>query len=270
MKTIIYYFSGTGNSLSAAKKIAAVLGDSTLESIASLQDVKGDITPGAERVGIVCPVYDAGLPRIVAEFAKRLDLSRAVSTFGVVTLGGTGVSALHQLNSIVSRKNGRRLDGTFTVVMPGNFPPIAKIVSPEKQQEILHAADARITEIAAMIKEGKIVAPGFSPLSSLMRSLVYGPFYKNVHEGDRNFSVSDTCTSCGTCVKVCPVGNIVMEKGRPSWQHRCELCCACLPFCPEEAIQLNVFFGSRGRGRYRNPEVTVPDMQVQQGENPAP
>jgi ferredoxin len=270
VKTIIYYFSGTGNSLSAAKKIAEVLGDSTLVPIASFQDVKGDITPGADRVGIVCPVYDAGLPRIVAEFAGRLDLSRAVSTFGVITLGGTGVSALHQLNSIVSRKNGRKLDTAFTVIMPGNFPPIAKIVSPEKQQEILHAADTRIREVGRMIGERKSVPPGFSPLSSLMRSLVYGPFYNNVHNGDRSFSVSDTCTSCGTCAKVCPVGNIVIEKGRPSWQHRCELCCACLHFCPVEAIQLNVFFGSKARGRYHHPEVTVPDMQVQQGETPRP
>jgi ferredoxin len=265
MKTIIYYFTGTGNSLAAAKKIATVIGDCDLVPIASLMDTTGDIVPTAEQIGIVCPVYDAGLPRIVAEFAKRLILLPTVYSFGIVTLGGTGVSALHQLNGIVSRKNGKKLDAAFIVKMPGNFPPIAKIAPAEKQQEILKSADIRLTEIAGLIGKGTVVPPGFSPVSSLMRSLVYGPFYRNVHDMDKNFSVSDACTSCGTCAKVCPVGNIGLLNDRPSWQHRCEACCACLHFCPAEAIELNVFFGTKGRGRYHHPGVKVTDMNLRQG-----
>jgi flavodoxin len=57
VKTILYYFSGTGNSLAAAKKIAAALGDCELVSIASLAKTSGDIVPQAERVGIISPVY---------------------------------------------------------------------------------------------------------------------------------------------------------------------------------------------------------------------
>jgi ferredoxin len=266
MKTIIYYFTGTGNSLAAARKIAAALGDCELVSIASLKDTEGDISPVAERVGIVCPVYDAGLPRIVAESAGRLDLSRATYTFGIVTLGGTGISALHQLNKIVSKKSGRKLDAAFIVKMPGNFPPIAKIAPAEKQQEILKTADVELAKIAGLIANRATVLPGFSPGSSLMRALVYPPFYKNVHESDKSFSVTDACTSCGTCVKVCPVENILMHKDRPSWRHHCEWCCACLNFCPAEAIQLNVFFGSKGRGRYHHPDVKIADMNAQRDE----
>ena len=73
MKTIIYYFTGTGNSLAAAKKIAAATGDCKLIPIALLQKTSGDIVPVAERVGIVCPVYFSGLPLMVAECAGRLD-----------------------------------------------------------------------------------------------------------------------------------------------------------------------------------------------------
>src|SRR5665647_2173411 len=56
MKTIIYYFTGTGNSLAVAKKIAAVLGDCELVPIALLQSTTGEITPAADRVGIVNPM----------------------------------------------------------------------------------------------------------------------------------------------------------------------------------------------------------------------
>ena len=266
MKTIIYYFTGTGNSLAAAKKIAAVLGDCELVPIASLQNIPGEIIPAADRVGIVCPVYDAGVPRIVAEFAGRLDLSRAGYTFAIITFGGMGVSALHQLNGIFTKTQGRRLDAAFAVAMPGNFPPVGKPPAGEKKDKILKKADARLTEIAGRIDKGLLIPPGFSPISSLVKCITYGPFVKNVDNADKDFSVSDACTSCGTCAKVCPVKNIGMVNEKPVWQHHCELCCACLHFCPVEAIQLNVMQGTKGRGRYRHPELKLADMEAQQGE----
>ena len=42
MKTIIYYFTGTGNSLAAAKKIAEGRGDCELVPIALLRNTTGD------------------------------------------------------------------------------------------------------------------------------------------------------------------------------------------------------------------------------------
>jgi flavodoxin len=103
MKTIIYYFSGTGNSLAAARKIAGALKDCELVPIASLADTPGKIVPAADRVGIVSPVYDAGLPVIVKDFAERLDIGAVPYTFGIITLGGVGISALHLLNRMPGR-----------------------------------------------------------------------------------------------------------------------------------------------------------------------
>jgi ferredoxin len=268
MKTIIYYFTGTGNSLAAAMKIAAALKDCELVPIASLKDTPGRVVPAADRVGIICPVYDAGLPVIVKEFAERLDIGAVPYTFAIVTLGGTGISALHQLNRILVQGCRKKLDAAFTVIMPGNFPPVGVPPSGERKEEILRKADAALAAIAVAIQKGQAVPPGFSPLSSLMRLLLYPPFSRNVRGGDTSFSVDDTCTACGTCAKVCPVGNIVMENDRPVWQHHCELCCACLHFCPAEAIQLNILRGTKGRGRYRHPDLKVDDMKAQQGETP--
>lgn len=266
MKTIIYYFSGTGNSLAAAKKIAATLKDCELVPIASLADSPGKIAPAADRVGIVCPVYDAGLPVIVKEFAERLDTGAVPYVFGIVTLGGMGISALHQLNKILLQSSRKKLDAAFAVKMPGNFPPVGVPPAGEKKEEILRNAETALAAIAVMIQKGQAVSPGFSPLTSLLRLLLYPPFARNVHTMDTSFSVEDTCTSCGTCAKVCPVGNITMENERPVWQHRCELCCACLHFCPVEAIQLNTMQGTKGRGRYRHPDLKVEDMEAQRGE----
>jgi epoxyqueuosine reductase QueG len=62
------------------------------------------------------------------------------------------------------------------------------------------------------------------------------------------------------------VNNIMMVNDRPSWLHHCELCCACLHFCPVQAIQLNVLFGTKERGRYRHPDLKIADMKAQRGE----
>ncbi|GAB7014903.1 EFR1 family ferrodoxin [Methanogenium cariaci] len=265
MKTVIYYFTGTGNSLAAARTVASVLGETECVPIASLRETPGDITPGAERVGIICPVYDAGIPVLVVEFAKRLNLTGTAYVFAVVTMGGVGVSALHQLNGIVKPRRGKSLDAAFAVRMPDNFPPIAKTPSHEKAASILAEADERLQTIARDISAGKMVRPGFAPVSTLFKLVTYGKFVKNVHEYDREFSVSDACTGCGICETVCPVQNITIEDGHPSWGDHCELCCACLHFCPAEAIDLNVMRGTKDRGRYRHPDLSVTDMKVQQG-----
>ncbi len=265
MKTAIYYFTGTGNSLAAARTIASALGDCGLVSIASLKDTPGTVAPAADRVGIVCPVYDAGLPLVVAEFARRLDIQSARYVFGIVTMGGTGVSALHQLDALLKGGKNRSLDAAFAVRMPGNFPPLSHPPEGEKLRAILAAADRDLQEIAAAIGRGETVPPKFSPVSALMKCITYGGFSKTVRASDTKYSVDDSCTSCGTCAKVCPVQNIRMEQDRPVWLHHCELCCACLHFCPVQAIQLNVMFGTKNRGRYRHPDLKVEDMKIQQG-----
>ncbi len=144
MKTIIYYFTGTGNSLAAAKKIATALGETELVPIASLKDTTGDIVPAADRVGIVAPVYDLGLPAIVAEFLEVLNLRRAGYTFCILTMGGFGASALHQANEIVRKKNGRPFDAAWVVRMVGNFVPLYSPAEGKKKDDNLAAADTRL------------------------------------------------------------------------------------------------------------------------------
>ena len=94
MRIVIYYFTGTGNSLAAAKKIAAVLGDCEIVPIASLANTPGAIAPEAGQIGIVCPVYFSGLPAMVTALAKRLDTAPAGYLFVVVTHGGGGGAAV--------------------------------------------------------------------------------------------------------------------------------------------------------------------------------
>ena len=69
----IYYFSGTGNTLAAAKQVAAKLGnDVELLPIASLPRGCTVDFGVAETVGIFHPVYCFGVPALVQNFLERL------------------------------------------------------------------------------------------------------------------------------------------------------------------------------------------------------
>jgi ferredoxin len=262
VKTSIYYFTGTGNSLAAAEQICEGLGDCELVSIATLGGREDPITPEAGRVGIVCPVYDMGLPAIVAAFARRLNITGDRYLFAVLTMGGMGASALRQLDGIL-RERGRGLDAAWTVRMPGNFVPLYSPPEGAKRETILAEATQQIARITVAIRANEEAKPGLAPFTSLLRSILYPGFIKSVQTADEKFRVTDACTSCGICEKVCPVGDIELVDGKPVWQHRCQLCMACLHFCPVEAIQWGEKTGKRGR--YRHPDLSVQDMERQRG-----
>ncbi len=265
MKTTIYYFTGTGNSLAAARQIAKILGETQLVPIAAMNRSGERVVARTERVGILCPVYDLGVPLLVRDWLSRVDISATDYVFGMVTMGGMGRSALRQMDTILRKKNTRGLDLAHAVRMPGNFPPLARPPVGMKQDEILNKAMKTIDGFAREISEGKKQPVRGAFFSSLMMMLTYRSFERETRTADRSFVLHDTCTSCGTCTSVCPVGNIVMTRGKPAWQHHCELCLACLHFCPVQAIDLKMLFGTSGRGRYRHPDLTIADMKEQAG-----
>ncbi len=77
---------------------------------------------------------------------------------------------------------------------------------------------------------------------------------------DKTYKTIDKCNGCGICEKVCPVDNIIMEKGKPVWQNQCENCIACYSWCPNKAIE----GGPVQNGYYyRNTEMKTLDIMKQ-------
>jgi len=270
MKTIIYYFTGTGNSLAVAKKIATSLNDCELVPIASLSKTSEDIVPTVERIGIVCPVYFAGLPAMVALFVKRLYLARIPYVFAVLTYGGGGgEAALAQLDAIIRSRSGRGLSAGYCVLMPGNYVLMYEPPTGIKQETILSTADAEIKKITEDIAQCNEQPLSRSLLWSFLHALVYPWFISGVHNKDRKFTVNDKCTSCGICAAICPAHNIELINKKPVWNHHCELCCGCIHLCPEKAIEAGK--KTENRARYLNPDVRIQELRntgtLQEEEN---
>ena len=259
MKTILYVFSGTGNSLSVARALAKDLGNTDVAAIAALP--AGTVSTDADRVGIVFPVYVFGLPMIVAEFCRRLDVKADAYVFGVATCGGMPGAALRQMQRLLAER-GRALAFGAVVVMPGNYTPLYGAPSEARQSKLFAKAAVRLAAIAAAVREGK---PGRIETSNpLVNWLFSGWMYErsmpHLREADAKFRWTDRCNRCGVCRQVCPVSNIELQDGHPVWQHRCEQCMACLQWCPQQAIE----FGKStvGRRRYHHPDFSARDLML--------
>ena len=260
MKTIIYYFTGTGNSLQISRDLATYLNETDIFPITGYIDIQ-EIVHKNTRVGIVFPVYCWGLPNIVCEFVAKLRLDEGCPVFSVATCGGNIGGANAQLDELL-RSMGMKLSCGFSVNMPGNYIPMYQAPKTEKIKKILAAARAKVREIAKILNRGE--ERPYEHGSFFWRALgrvSYNSFIGSLEKSAEKFHADeDKCVSCGTCVSVCPARSIKIPKPKtpPEWIGHCEQCMACIQWCPEEAIE----YGKRtaGRHRYHYPGIRVEDI----------
>jgi hypothetical protein len=113
MKTTIYCFSATGNSLKLARDVQSALGDCDVVSIAQALQRQDLPCPG-ERIGLVFPVFAWGLPRMVVDFVQRLDLRHAKYVFAITTCVAIPGNTLRELQSHLEAK-GSFLHAGFAI-----------------------------------------------------------------------------------------------------------------------------------------------------------
>jgi ferredoxin len=255
-RTIVYYFSATGNSLQVARDVAARLPGAELRSISDA--MKSDQMPAADVIGLVFPVYMFGLPLIVARFCRRLRTDAKPYIFGVATCSMADGTLL-QLRRVLKAR-GLTLSAGFVVRMPANYTPLYGAIADARQKKLFEAEKNRAAEIAELVRRrtpGPIEA-GNPAVDFFFSRFLYKYCSPRIPGMDKGFSVTDRCNGCEVCVQVCPVENLRMENGRPVWLHHCEQCLACLHWCPEEAIELGS--KTKGRRRYRHPDVALKDF----------
>jgi ferredoxin/flavodoxin len=249
-KNIIFYFTGTGNSLVAARKIAVVLGNTELAGIPDHFDA--DLS-GYGRIGFVYPVYFGGVPLVVKNFVESLDIPAKAYLFAIATRGGIPQNGLKEMNALLAAK-GRELDYGTLLLMGANYILLYGKMS---IADFVNRRAAKILpKLAAAIRDKEkrpcgLPKPGSMALTERARN--------KVHEAARSYNVSDDCRSCEICQSVCPVGNIELKEGKPAFGANCEQCMACIQWCPREAI--NYKDKTQKRKRYHHPDIRYQDLR---------
>ena len=104
METAIYYFTGTGNSLKVAKDLCQKLTSCELIPIAKYLGME-NLVSTSDKIGFLFPLYYSGLPKIVFDFMKELDVSKSQYFFVCVTSAeDLSVYPLQQVEKILRVK----------------------------------------------------------------------------------------------------------------------------------------------------------------------
>ena len=263
MKTAIYYFSGTGNSLKIAKDLTERMEECELIPMAKFWQ-KDKVAVTSEKVGFIFPLYYWGLPRIVYDFVENVELDKTNYLFAVVTRSGdvNGIPLI-QIEKMLKTKS-KTLSSGFFILMPNNYILDEDVTPEDDQMERFEEANRQIKEIVKVIEANKKILE--IDITKTKRGIekMNKSFRDNVYESDEFFYADENCNNCGTCEEVCPVNNIILVEGKPQWQHECQQCLACINYCPEKSIQ----YGEKTlkRERYHHPEITVQDLINQKKE----
>lgn len=247
---LIFYFSGTGNSLHAAKVLAG--SDGTLVSIPSVSRQRGNRYKD-EAVGFVYPCYWGGTPKPVIDFMKNNTFETpylfAVMTYGNFCAAGTG----HFVSAAAGC--GLKVDYTAEVLTVDNFLPLYDL---KKQKATASGKDeqGQLIKISGDIKERKQFTVSHSLLRRLVSAVMQRSYLRKHGRFAADFSVADGCTRCGLCAKICPAANVIVSEG-PVFGPECEQCFACIHNCPEQVIHHRK---EKNGERYRHPQITVQEL----------
>lgn len=258
MRTVIYYYSATGNSLNVAEALAGKLGNT---KIVSMLDIERQEFDSFDRIGLVFPVCMWGLPAIVDRFLQNLsNINHNKYIFAIATCKISPGAVLSQLQARLKRMY-LELSSGFTVDMPGNNIIYYDVELSDVQQTKFKNMNIKLDEIASII--GNNQTNQYKSKSMIKRyfltELLHKSIIRTYPKADKNYWVKDDCIGCRTCEKVCPVKNIVMKDQKPTWLHKCEQCVACINLCPKQAIQFSKY--TINKKRYKNPYVKLNSLQ---------
>jgi ferredoxin/protein involved in ribonucleotide reduction len=250
MKTL--YFTSTGNCLYVAKRIGG-----ELLSIPQLQkensyDINDDI------VGIIVPIYGFDVPRPVRFFLNKVNI-KADYVFAIMTYGNASMAALTQMKKLLESRN-IQLHYSNEIKMVDNYLPMYEI-SKQLEMKKDESAELMINNIITDIGRRKkliIKQNWFQCFVSKMFSTYYSSEKgkKTMNNSVESFTVNDSCNGCGTCRKVCPIGNIT-GIGKPEYQNNCEFCLACIHLCPKNAIHLK---NEKSEKRFINKHIKLSEI----------
>lgn len=250
---MIFYFSGTGNSLYIAKTLSKSCSTQLISITDCIKVSKFHFKTGfKEKIGFVFPVYNCGLPLPVEDFLSKVTFDEKPDYSYIVLCYSTNPgNAIFTAEKILSSQNVL-LDGCFKVKMPSCNLISENIHKFDESASILEKADKDIAFISDAVNS-KTAHLLKKPLFFLRNAFSLYHVLKEKYFDERLFSVKEDCEYCEKCTVICPMNNISIKDKKPFWGKNCIHCLACINRCPMKVIQYGRI--TEDRNRYFNEEV---------------
>lgn len=228
----LYYFTGTGNTLLAAREIQRTFVERgmhcALRRIEKSDPAKVD---PARTLGIGFPIAGFTTYPLVWEFVNKLPQSHGSQAFAFATMGGMAFAAMGPLKRTLSAK-GYAPAGATQIAMPSNLWYKKYDQAKTAKRTAMGLAHAR--RFANALADGKARWRTFPLLWRVLHPLLTSkkmwnsaPDYVKI---DR-----DRCTKCALCVEMCPADAVELNQ-EVVLNGKCQWCMRCISYCPERAL----------------------------------
>jgi flavodoxin/Pyruvate/2-oxoacid:ferredoxin oxidoreductase delta subunit len=240
-KSVIFYFSGTGNTWWVADRIKKQLDARNINadtvSIDTVDAKKANWwIKTADLVFFGWPVYFSYAPEPMKRFVDNLlpiEKGKHIHVFCTqAVFSGDGAWVLRKS----FKEKGLIIDSAQHFIMPSNKKVYSGDAGAAKAESIMEACGSQVDRYVEglLIGKARIMGKNSFALGAMQRA-PFGMFSKSY----KRMGVDKTkCTRCGVCAQLCPSGNISMSD-YPEFADKCSHCLRCYAFCPVNAVTCN-------------------------------
>lgn len=261
---MIFYFSGTGNSLYIAKQISTKQNERII-SISKEVNQKKELYEYEleydEKIIFAYPIYAWAPPKVVLDFISKLRLKNYNNNYiCLVCTCGENIGDTVSIFSKKLKSIGLNLDSGFSLTMPNNYMVMGDVDDKDIGLKKIEYANTVLENINKVIsnKEKGIFKVDKGPLPRVMTKIV-NPMFNKFSIDTSRFYANNECIGCKICEKVCNTKTIKVDK-KPVWGNECTGCLACINYCPKKAIQVGK--STLNKGRYINPYISIEEMTL--------
>lgn len=222
------------------------------------------------RVLWVFPVYSWGVPPVVADIVKTIDIPGAEGARHMVVMTcGDDVGRTDRQWRKLIRSRGWTDGDAWSVQMPNTYVLMKgfDVDSDKLAMAKIKASEERVRRIAELIgsratpASGDVITDVVSGGFAWTKSAVVYPWFIRHAMSPKPFHSTDSCTGCGLCSRSCPMDNIAMADRRPVWGAECALCLRCYHICPSHAVGYSN--ATYGKGQKKQLlEFVKPDIDI--------